>query len=172
LDDIFKLCYLSIAVYIIYTNSMEIKIRPVGTVRNEMKKAHRLEAADAISHIIVAPRYGRALDGIEDFSHIVILFWLDRVKAAERSILKVHPRKDPSLPLTGVFATRSPARPNPVGLTTVKLIRKEANVLTVKGLDAIDGTPVLDIKPYIPESFQQSEIVIPQWVSNRTQGST
>ncbi|MCX6006818.1 MAG: tRNA (N6-threonylcarbamoyladenosine(37)-N6)-methyltransferase TrmO [Chloroflexi bacterium] len=147
----------------LYTVAMRIKVRPVGTVENGITQNHKFDAGDTVSRIILKPRYGRALDGIESFSHIVVLFWLHEIKSSERAVLKVHPRRDASIPLTGVFATRSPVRPNPIGMTVVTLIKKEGNILTVKGLDAIDGTPVLDIKPYIPDSFAQSEIKVASW---------
>jgi tRNA-Thr(GGU) m(6)t(6)A37 methyltransferase TsaA len=147
----------------LYTVAMRIKVRPVGTVENGITQNHRFDAQGTVSRIILAPRYGRALDGIESFSHVVILFWLHKIKNNEREVLKVHPRRDASIPLTGIFATRSPVRPNPIGMTVVRLIKKEGNILTVTGLDAIDGTPVLDIKPYIPESFAQSEIKVASW---------
>jgi len=147
----------------LYTVAMRIKVCQVGTVENGIMQNHKFDAADTVSRIVLAPRYNRALDGIESFSHIVVLFWLHEIKNKERAILKVHPRRDPMIPLTGVFATRSPVRPNPIGITAVRLIKKEGNILTVKGLDAIDGTPVLDIKPYIPESFAQAEIKVASW---------
>jgi tRNA (adenine37-N6)-methyltransferase len=147
----------------LYTVVMRIKISPVGTVENGIVQNHRFDAAETVSRIVVAPRYNRALDGIESFSHIVVVLWLHEIKNKERVILRVHPRRDPAIPLTGVFATRSPVRPNPIGVTTVKVIKREGNVITVKGLDAINGTPVLDIKPYIPENFPQSEITVAGW---------
>jgi tRNA (adenine37-N6)-methyltransferase len=146
-----------------YTLFMKMRVRLVAVVKNGIAQNHRFDASDVISQIVVDRKYGRALDGIESFSHIVVLFWLHGINGGERNILKVHPRRDPSIPLTGVFATRSPVRPNPIGLTTVKLLKRIGNVLTVKGLDAIDGTPVLDIKPYIPENFPQSEIAVAEW---------
>jgi tRNA (adenine37-N6)-methyltransferase len=147
-----------------YTIDMSIRLQPVGKVENNIKTNHKFDATDVTSRIIIDPAYCSALDSIESFSHIIVLFWLHKVEAKERLILKVHPRRDTSLPLTGVFATRSPVRPNPIGITTARLIKRDGNVLTVKGLDAIDGTPVLDIKPYIPESIPQSEISLANWL--------
>jgi len=147
----------------LYTVAMRIKVWPVGTVENGITQNHKFDAEGTVSRIILAPRYGRALDGIESFSHIVVLFWLHKIKSKEREVVKVHPRRDISIPLTGVFATRSPVRPNPIGMTVVRLIKKEGKILTVKGLDAIDGTPVLDIKPHIPESLAQTEIKVASW---------
>jgi tRNA-Thr(GGU) m(6)t(6)A37 methyltransferase TsaA len=77
----------------------------------------------------------------------------------------VHPKRNPDLPLVGVFATRSPARPNPIGIATVKLLECRDNVLKVIGLDAIDGTPVLDIKPHIPGSDSPTSVSTPGWLT-------
>ena len=143
---------------------MKFDISPIGIIRNEVKDRHHFEAESIISEIEIFPKFLRALDGIESFSHIVVVFWLHRIKNPERAILKVHPRQDMSLPLVGVFATRSPARFNPIGITTVKLIERDGNILKVSGLDAINGTPVLDIKPYLPEDISQAEITVPEWI--------
>jgi tRNA (adenine37-N6)-methyltransferase len=143
--------------------SMKPHIHPVAVVENDILQNHRFGAAEVVSQIVVAPRYRRALDGLDAFSHVVVVFWLHEIKNKERSTLEVHPRRDPSIPLKGVFATRSPVRPNPIGITSVRLLGIKDNVLTVKGLDAINGTPVLDIKPYIPENFPQSDITLAEW---------
>jgi tRNA-Thr(GGU) m(6)t(6)A37 methyltransferase TsaA len=95
-----------------------------------------------IAKIVLDEALAQALDGIEDWSHIYVLFWMDRVERREEPVLH-HPSDN-----LGVFAARSPIHPNPIGLTLVELVKREANVLWVKGLDAYDGTPVLDIKPY------------------------
>lgn len=138
-----------------------MKIHAVGRIENEIVQKGRFDADELISRIILDRKFCRALDGIEGFSHIIVVFWMHGVKAKERLTLKVHPRRDCTIPLTGVFATRSPVRPNPIGITIVKLLIREKNILTIKGLDAIDGTPVLDIKPYIPEKLSMSEIKVP-----------
>ncbi|MPN59153.1 hypothetical protein SDC9_206873 [bioreactor metagenome] len=75
----------------------------------------------------------------------------------------MHPRGRKDLPLVGLFATRSPARPNPIGISVVRLIKVDKNLLTVRGLDAIDGTPVLDVKPYLPQNDRIENPVIPEW---------
>ena len=140
-----------------------MRMRPIAIVSNEIQQNRKFEAEDVVSEIVVSRKYKRALDGIESFSHIIVLFWLHEITAPERSILKVHPRRNNSIPLTGVFATRSPVRPNPIGITTVRLLERKDNILRVKGLDAINGTPVLDIKPYLPESFPASEVTVAEW---------
>jgi tRNA-Thr(GGU) m(6)t(6)A37 methyltransferase TsaA len=143
---------------------VQYNLRSIGIVVNGFKQPGLLDTRDSVSDLIIAPRNSRALDGIESFSHIIVIFWLHKIRTIQRSMVKVHPRKDISLPLTGIFATRSPVRSNPIGITVVKLIKRESNILTVTGLDAIDGTPVLDIKPYIPEEFSESEIRVPAWL--------
>jgi len=105
-----------------------------------------------------------ALDGIDGFSHILIIFYLHKVGEERRSRLKVHPQGRKELPLTGVFATRSPVRPNPIGVTVVKLLERRENVLKVLGLDAYDGTPVLDVKPYLRRDDLLKEATIPDWL--------
>ncbi|OYT47041.1 tRNA (N6-threonylcarbamoyladenosine(37)-N6)-methyltransferase TrmO [Candidatus Bathyarchaeota archaeon ex4484_231] len=96
--------------------------------------------------IEVYAEYAEALDGIEKLTHINVLYWMHRLTEKNRGKLKVHPRGDLNRPLTGVFTTRSPVRPNPIGLTRVKLLKRKGKVLFVKGLDALDGSPVIDIK--------------------------
>jgi tRNA-Thr(GGU) m(6)t(6)A37 methyltransferase TsaA len=98
----------------------------------------------------IHPAFVHGLDGIRAGQELVILTWLHE---AQRDVLKVHPRDDQSIPLTGVFATRSPDRPNPIGLHRVKVLRIEKQCwLHVQGLEAIDGTPVIDIKPVLERS--------------------
>ena len=87
-----------------------------------------------------------ALDGIKNFEYLWILFWLHRVSQSKRRILKVHPRGDIRRPKRGVFSTHSPVRPNPIGLTRVRLLKRENNILRVEELDASIDSPVIDIK--------------------------
>ena len=122
-------------------------MKPVGIVKtaavgDEVKDKSR------ISEIIINPELESALDGIKGFSHYFVLFWLNEITIEQRTMMKVHPRGRKDLPLLGVFATRTNLRPNPIGLTLVELVRVKKNVLTVRGLDAFNGTPVLDIKPF------------------------
>jgi len=124
-----------------------IILKPIGIVRTEAV-GDEVKDKTRISHIIIRNELAEALEGIEDFSHLFVLFWLHEISEEQRKTLKVHPRGRKDLPLLGVFATRTNLRPNPVGLTLVELVKAEGNVLTVRGLDAFDGTPVLDVKPF------------------------
>jgi tRNA (Thr-GGU) A37 N-methylase len=147
----------------------EYIVRPIGVVRSVLKDPGDAPKQGALTgqeaEIVVDPAYLPAMDGLErrvaaagnavtDDSgrrkdgKIVVICWMNR---ADRGRLKVHPRDQEMLPERGVFSTRSPHRPNPVSLHTVTLLSIEGNVLRVRGMDAIDGTPVVDIKPHSPE---------------------
>jgi tRNA-Thr(GGU) m(6)t(6)A37 methyltransferase TsaA len=109
-----------------------------------------------------------ALDGIEDWSHIYVIFWLHQIPTSEAPVLH-HSSQQAEYPPVGIFAARSPIHPNPLGLTLVELVKRKENILWVRGLDALDGTPVLDIKPY-PDWEQGRLLVvtdfrIPAWLS-------
>lgn len=106
------------------------------------------------------------LKGINEFSHMLILYWIHlRDKEEERRTLQVFPRTHGVDVKVGVFACRSPSRPNPIGLCVVELIKIEECTLTVKGLDAFEGSPVIDIKPYIPRADSIPEARVPEWTS-------
>jgi len=143
-------------------------LKAIGIVRNGIKQA--LPAKDdwgkIVSDIVIDSTLTEALDGLEEFSHIIVLYWMHRVAATGQVPTKVHPRGKQKLPAVGLFATRSPHRPNPIGKVTVKLLKRQNNILKVEGLDAIDGTPVIDIKPYIPGYDSVTNAEIPQWMTN------
>ena len=122
-------------------------LNAIGYVKT-CAEGEEVKDKSAFSQIIVRDDLVDGLSGIIDFSHLFILFYLNQVTTKQRETLKVHPRGRQDMPLTGVFATRTMLRPNPIGLTLVELKKVEGNVLTIKGLDAYDGTPILDIKPY------------------------
>lgn len=125
----------------------KIELKPIGFVKT---KAVGKEVKDRsnVSEIILHEDLAEALEGIVDFSHVYVIFWMHEISREERRTMKVYPRGRRDMPLLGVFATRTPYRPNPIGLTLVELLKVDHKVLTVRGLDASDGTPVLDIKPF------------------------
>ena len=124
-----------------------IILKPIGFVRTEAV-GDEVKDKSRISQIILRNELAEALEGIAEFSHLFVLFWLHEVTSEERKTLKVHPRGREDLPLLGIFATRTNLRPNPIGLALVELLKVKDNVLTVRGLDAFDKTPVLDLKPF------------------------
>ena len=111
-----------------------------------------------------------ALDGIEQYSHVIVIFAFHRVPEEEKRTGRIHPRGDPERPLQGVLATRTQLRPSGTGMSVVTLLRRRHNVLRVVGLDAIDGTPVLDIKPYYPAYDSVPDARIPEWSRRATEG--
>lgn len=113
----------------------------------------------------IKPQYAPALKGLEGFSHLWVVYWFHENDTPEsRATLQVHPRRDPANPLTGVFACRAPERPNLIGLTACRIIKINGNVVEVSGLDARDGTPIVDLKPYIPKGDAIPEATTPEWV--------
>jgi tRNA-Thr(GGU) m(6)t(6)A37 methyltransferase TsaA len=130
-------------------------MNPIGTVKVAGEQV-RLE---------ILPQFAPALKGLEDFSHLWVFFWFHGNDTPEqRATLQVHPRQDPANPLTGVFACRAPERPNLIGLTACRLVKISGNVIEVAGLDARDGTPIVDLKPYIPKGDCIPEATAPEWV--------
>jgi tRNA-Thr(GGU) m(6)t(6)A37 methyltransferase TsaA len=131
------------------------EISPVGII-------HKTETQTWIA--IEAP-YRLAMEGLEGFSHINVLFWFHENDHPEgRAVLQVHPRKDPANPLTGVFATHAPLRPNLIGLTLCRIEALDPPRIIIDQIDALDGTPVLDIKCFIPSSRPLTDLRLPDWV--------
>jgi len=141
-------------------------LKPIGVVRNKVKQPIRHGWGEIVSEIIVDSDLTEALDNLDEFSHLIVLYWMHQLPAGRQLPHKVHPMGKPELPLVGRFATRSPSRPNPVGQATVKLLERHDNILKVKGLDAIDGTPVIDIKPYLPGYDSADDAKVPLWITN------
>ncbi len=139
---------------------MQFRLRPIGHVSTDASHEalrHRL----AVSKIIIDSKFVGGLKGLEGFSHLYVLFLLHEAPKWGGKLM-VHPRGRTDVKKAGVFATRSPHRPNPIGLTLVKLLSKKGRILTVKGLDAYDGTPILDLKPY-DRHDSASRFRVPLW---------
>ncbi|MFP4545537.1 MAG: tRNA (N6-threonylcarbamoyladenosine(37)-N6)-methyltransferase TrmO [Methanomassiliicoccales archaeon] len=152
-----------------------MRLLPVGVVENEFKEpslmlrdgelnregqvdhSHR----DMVSRIVIDERFQEALEGVEDFSHLLVIYWTG---CRTSETLKVHPAGQKDLAPKGIFSTRSPARPNPLAVTTVELLGREGNVLTVKGLDAIDGSIVVDIKIHLPGFDAPEGVKLADWM--------
>jgi tRNA-Thr(GGU) m(6)t(6)A37 methyltransferase TsaA len=116
----------------------------------------------------VDARYADAFLGLEDFSHIDVFYWLQaNDTAAGRAVLRVHPRGDDANPLTGVFATRSPLRPNPLAVSRCRILSIAGTTITIDRIDARDGSPLIDIKCHIPPQDDTQAIRLPEWVANQ-----
>ncbi len=133
---------------------MEIKYRPIGLVHTPFKKIEGMPiqpsgAAQIQGSVEIFPEFADGLQDIEDFSHLILLYHFHRTQASK---LLVTPFLDSRS--HGIFATRAPTRPNPIGLSIVRLLERVGNILQIENVDLLDGTPVLDIKPYVPEFDQ------------------
>jgi len=142
----------------------ELRLRPIGIVQNGVPPGTQdVYWEDVASEIVVSPEWAGALDGIEGFSHLWVIFYFSQSLPPDSP--RVHPQGRSDMPLVGRFATRAPFRPNPIGLTAVELLAVEDNRLRVRGLDTFDGTPVLDLKPYLPRGDSLPEARVPDWLT-------
>ena len=141
--------------------NVSIFLTPIGFVKTSTIPEH-VKKRQHMSEIVLRTDLTPALNGLDEFSHIFVIYWLHDVSAHQQRILKVHPRGRRELPLLGVFATRTPLRPNPIGLTITELVGIDHNVITVQGLDAYDGTPVLDLKP-VDHWDTDLKLQVPNW---------
>jgi tRNA-Thr(GGU) m(6)t(6)A37 methyltransferase TsaA len=141
--------------------SQLVTMKPVGYVKTQAF-GDEVKDKTRTSEIMIHPELVPALEGIARYSHIYVLFWMHEIPEEKRMMLKVHPRGRMDMPLVGIFAVRTKLRPNPIGLTLVELVKVENNVLTVRGLDAFNDTPVLDLKPYDRWDVE-TNIRVPEW---------
>jgi tRNA-Thr(GGU) m(6)t(6)A37 methyltransferase TsaA len=143
-----------------------IPLEPIGTVRNARRAVEDDHWGGVVSTIELNETLGEdALDHIEDFSHAEVIFHFHLVDEQKIETGARHPRENPKWPNVGILAQRGKDRPNRLGLTTVKIIAHKDRTLVVEGLDAVDGTPVLDIKPVMKEFLPRGEVRQPAWAT-------
>ncbi|OPY29524.1 MAG: S-adenosyl-L-methionine-binding protein [Methanocella sp. PtaU1.Bin125] len=135
----------------------QLAVTAIGYVHNSATPdIHSEEFRHLVSDIVIKPEYADGLMDIEENEFLTIVFYFNRNDGEYR--LRLHPRGDEARPITGLFNTRSQFRPSPIGVTVVKLMARKGNTLVVEGLDALDGTPVLDIKPHVLTFDEGKEI--------------
>ncbi len=139
-----------------------IFLTPIGKAKNTAKKPALTGWKGLITEITVVKRYARGLDGIENYSHVIIVYWMGQEKECH---LKHHPQGRKDVPYGGIFACRCPQRPNRIAISTVPLLFRKKNIINVNGLDILDGTPILDIKPYTPAYDRVRKAKVPAWVN-------
>ncbi len=132
--------------------------------RNEKIREHHEKVKHLVCEIVVFPQWLEFLDGIEGFSHVLVLYWPHLNKPESRNLRKVHPMGRKDLPEQGIFATCSPARPNPVLVSAVRLLGRNGAILRVEGLEAVDGSPIVDIKPYVQSYYGADNPTVPEWM--------
>jgi tRNA-Thr(GGU) m(6)t(6)A37 methyltransferase TsaA len=139
----------------------EFKLHPIGHIKK----------AEGQTQIVLDEKHQPGLLGVDGYSHIYMIWWFDKNDTPERrAILQVHPMGNRHNPLTGVFGTRSPVRPNLIALTLCKVISVKGNVIEIEKTDAFDGTPVLDIKPFIPGYDTVENATVPEWLEKARKG--
>ncbi len=134
----------------------------------DFKRKHR-ELENTLVEIQIFKPWEPLLKGIEAFSHILVIYWPHLIDPERRKLQQVHPMGRQEIPLQGIFATCSPARPNPVLVSAVPLVERKANTLIVKGLEAVDQSPVIDIKPYSAHYMQKEGLRFPEWMQKINQ---
>ena len=140
-----------------------MEITPIGTIHSPVTEVAEEHWGDVVSEIHVDDLYAEGLRGIEDWSHVMVVYSMHEARFDLENDMVRRPRDRQDMPELGVFARRSAHRPNGIGVTAVEVVSVEGNILTVRRLDAIDGTPVLDIKPYAPVYDSVYEPLIPVW---------
>ena len=136
----------------------------IGTVKSTVTKPVDINWGEVVSEIILNPEYASGLLGLENFSHLMVLTFLHEAEYVPEKHLRRHPQEREDLPLVGIFAQRARHRPNRIGVTSVEIIEVKNNSVKVRALDAINGTPVIDIKPYVP-AYDKRDATIPEWMS-------
>ncbi|MBI3491634.1 MAG: SAM-dependent methyltransferase [Acidobacteria bacterium] len=141
-----------------------IALDPIGFVRSPRNDQRDDDWGAVVARIELADGFGpESLDGLDEFSHAEVLFMFDRVADAAIERGARHPRGNPAWPKVGIFAQRGKNRPNRIGSTIVRIKKRTGRVLEVEGLDAIDGTPVVDIKPVMTEFLPREPVRQPSW---------
>jgi len=143
---------------------IDVQLKPVGFISSPVTEQTDENWGGVISRILLQPEYIGALSGLEDFSHAIIITYLHQAKYEKEKHLQRRPRGLESMPKVGIFSQRAKDRPNAIGVTTVKIITVGSDFIEVQGLDAINGTPVLDVKPYYPQYDKIDSPKTPEWV--------
>ena len=144
---------------------MDIVLHSIGTVHNDHPPGEKPPTWHGVeSRLAFEPQWSEALSGLDGFSHAFVICYLHLI-GDRRSPTYVRPQGRPEMPEMGFFGTRTPARPNPISLTVVEILGREGSTLHVQHLDMYDGTPILDIKPYLTRGERVSEAEEPEWVA-------
>jgi tRNA-Thr(GGU) m(6)t(6)A37 methyltransferase TsaA len=143
----------------------EIVVVPIAFVSSPVTEQTDENWGQTTSRILLKPEYAGALAGLEDFSHAIIVAYLHEARYEREKHLQRHPRGLENLPKVGILSQRAKDRPNPIGITVVKILGVGHDWIEIQGLDAINGTPVLDIKPYYPQYDRVENPTVPEWVN-------
>jgi tRNA (adenine37-N6)-methyltransferase len=145
-------------------------VTPIGVVKSPVLEGRDHNWGGVVAELHLAEHFAAGLQGLEEFSHVLVLFWMHQSSFKPEADLVRRPRGRADMPELGIFAQRAKRRPNPIGLSVVRLIERRGVVLRVQGLDAIDGSPILDLKPYVPAFDSVDKPAVPEWVPRLMQG--
>lgn len=143
---------------------MGIHLEAIATVRNTVRESADDNWGNVVSQIELRPDLAEGLTALGQFSHVVVVFFMSDARFEPRTHLVRRPRDRADMPLVGIFSQRAKHRPNPIGVSTVPVVKVDGHSLFVRGLDAIDGTPVLDIKPHAPAFDAPARPRVPEWL--------
>jgi tRNA (adenine37-N6)-methyltransferase len=132
--------------------------------KKEIIRSYHQRVQEHVSELVISSDWDELLDGIDGLSHILVLYWPHLIMPEKRNIRRVHPMGRLDVPPKGIFATCSPARPNPVLVSTVRLLKRNENILKVQGLEAEDGSPIIDVKPYVTLYYGAANPSLPDWM--------
>jgi tRNA-Thr(GGU) m(6)t(6)A37 methyltransferase TsaA len=141
----------------------------IGEVKSPVTEAVDMNWGEVVSEIVLKPEYAPGLLGLGDFSHAMILTFLHEAKYDSDVHLRRHPQERQDMPLLGIFAQRARHRPNRIGVTACEIVEVTETSVKVRALDAIDGTPVIDVKPYVPV-YDKKDATIPEWMEKMMKG--
>jgi tRNA-Thr(GGU) m(6)t(6)A37 methyltransferase TsaA len=151
-------------------NTTPISLHPIGRVVCDVTAQTDQQWGTVTSRIELLPEYRGGLLGLDQFSHVLVITYLHQAGYVPAEHLTRRPRGLPTMPLAGIFAQRAKDRPNPIGVTAVSILAVTSDSVVVRGLDAINGTPVLDLKPYYPQYDRIENAVVPEWVDRLMEG--
>ena len=157
-------------IYMEKLNMNDIKLKPIGFVYSPVTERMDENWGAIESKIILKPEFSGALLGLENFSHAIIVTYLHEAIYEKEKHLQRRPRNLETMPMVGILSQRAKNRPNPIGITTVRIINVSSTYLKVKDLDAINETPILDIKPYFPYYDRIDDSKVPEWVDRLMKG--
>lgn len=148
----------------------DVEARPIGIVKCAVLEGRDDDWGEVVSELHLDHNLIPGLSGLDQFSHALVVYWMHESSFdADRDLVR-RPRGREDMPRVGIFAQRAKHRPNPIGVTAVRIVGVQGAVVTVKGLDAIDGTPVLDVKPYVPAFDTRVDATVPDWMKRLMEG--
>jgi tRNA-Thr(GGU) m(6)t(6)A37 methyltransferase TsaA len=147
-----------------------ISLTPIGRVASPVTAQQDADWGRVVARVVLEPAYAAGLRGLDGFSHALVVTWLHEARFDAAHDLVRRPRGLATMPETGIFAQRAKDRPNPIGVTAVRIAAVGPGWVEVAGLDAIDGTPVLDLKPYVPQFDRVDAARVPAWVGELMEG--